>query len=338
MAKYTSKCSKCGASDLAYNKDAAGKWALYPARNDGGEFVPDTSKPAHVCPSPAIIPVTVAAPAPVAAPIVSSSTSVQALAPVVKKRTKVLGVTASWEEVLLNTWLAGARRILAVGPPGTGKSTTARILIASEYAGQQVEEVTITRGTKVEELQGCWVLEDGKTSFREAAIPRAMRAGRAVVVNEVSHAQEEIIGLLYDIADDNACIALPTGERLRAKEGFGIIMTDNDNLGALPAAIADRIEVCILATTPHPATMATLPATLSNLSMSFYRALDVSPWEFVGEPTSRNVRNYHRLQQAGTMSDELCAKLVFGKAGKEMLSAMSTSGRGEVQSLSEGGR
>lgn len=327
MAKYTSKCQRCGLDGLAWGL-RGGKWRLYPALECDGQFQPDMSELPHTCLSGMARPV----PATASQPAVSTIAAVPATPAVSQpakpaRKVKVLGVNAPWYEVMPVAWEAGARKILLVGPPGTGKTHTSKQLFnCGPY------EMTMHQGKEAMEVEGYWTTEANPTGgvltkWNDGAAVKAMKDGHPLLINEISFCPEQIMGMLYALADDNPTLRLSSGEMVTAKEGYGVIMTDNDNVGVLKEAIIDRVEVVIIAKTPHPAAVEHLPSELRALTVNYFKGLPAEPWEFACSPTVRRVRAYHRLVMAGTMTPELCAQLVFGKSGAEIISALSTASR-----------
>jgi hypothetical protein len=241
-----------------------------------------------------------------------------------KKAADKLVANSPWYEVL-TALIDGVSkdgslyRILLIGPPGTGKSTTAI------HATDTKHRVTMTEGSGVEDLIGMFQLRDGATVWQDGPVTAAMRNGQPVLIDEVDHHSTEIGSLLYAILDDNPQIMLPTGENVIAQPGYGVIATTNSNVTALPEAILDRFEAVMIAKTPHPAALSGLDKPMTGAVENYFRSLPVDPWNWSGNPTVRRMRAYHRMLP---FVNGHSATLAFGKAGAEIESALTTSGRG----------
>jgi len=93
----------------------------------------------------------------------------------------------------------------------------------------------------------------------------------------------------------------------------------------------DRLEAVIVADLPHPAAVelvakaeCTQAKRLGAVMANFYKALPSTGYAFRGSPTLRKCRNLAQLLASG-MCEDVAAEVVFGKAGKEILSAMTTA-------------
>ena len=229
---------------------------------------------------------------------------------------------SKWWDVLEACIESGLTRILLVGPPGTGKSTTA------DRDGQRV---TCYEDAGPESITGTFIQKDGNTVWIDGPAVRAMRTGTRIVLDETDHSSPECVSLLYALLDDAPSIMLPTGECVKATKGYQVIGTSNSSPSDFPEAIIDRFEAIIVAAEPHPAAISavkdeagTKSEALTGLMQNYYRGLSSSTYNFRGNPTLRKCRNYARLLKAGLHS-EVAAKVVFGLAGKEIASAMTTS-------------
>jgi hypothetical protein len=250
------------------------------------------------------------APAPVTAPV-----------PAPKPRGK-LRIGNEWYarlEALLN---AGASRVLLVGPPGTGKSTTA--------ADGHKFRITCHEDMGPESLVGTFIQKNGETIWVDGPAVRAMRLGSRLILDEIDHTSPECMSILYALLDDKPAIMLPTGEYIEAQDGYSVIATTNGNPSDLPEPILDRIEAVILADRPHnkavdrvreiAAGRPELVAVLQN----HYRNESASQWTWRGVPSLRRVLAFARFTGAG-IPDNIAAEAVWGDAGREVLSVLATA-------------
>lgn len=240
----------------------------------------------------------------------------------------MLGVTAAWFDVLEALLAADARRILIAGPPGTGKTTTSVNLLKSKY------RLTMTEGTGVEDMLGCFQLRkenpEDKTAvtiWADGPVPRAMSEGKGLLIDEVDKMGPEIQSLAYAVLDDHPEIMLPTGDVVTAVPGYRVLCTTNANIAVLPEAIIDRFDAALVAVQPHPAALEDMPPAERGACVNYFRSVSPESWLWSGKPTVRRMRSFVNLKKAGTMTDELAALCVFGRAGAEILSALTTAGR-----------
>lgn len=242
------------------------------------------------------------------------------------KTKKLMRATSPWYDVLASLLkphpadgLPICKKVILIGPPGTGKTRTSAI-----YTGCKYSE-TLSEGSGEENLKGMFHLIKGETKWVDGPGTCALREGTNLQLNEIGHESPEVTSLLYAFLDDNPAIMLPTGEIVTAKDGYSVVATANDNVSTLTDAIVDRFEVVLLAVTPHPDALKGLDAAEQFAVSNFYRALDVTPWNWSGKPTVRRVRAFSRIKKAEIFSDELIAKIVFGESGREVLSTLATA-------------
>ena len=230
---------------------------------------------------------------------------------------------SKWWDVLEACTAAGLTRILLVGPPGTGKSTT---------ADTDDQRVTCHEDAGPESMIGTFIQKDGNTVWIDGPAVRAMKNGTRIVLDETDHSSPECVSLLYALLDDAPSIMLPTGEQVKAIKGYQVIGTSNSSPSDFPEAILDRFEAVIIANEPHPAAVNAVKTSagkkagpLTALMSNYYKGISGSQFDFRGNPTLRKCRNYARLVEAG-LDEKVSAKVVFGLAGNEIVSAMTTSG------------
>jgi hypothetical protein len=243
---------------------------------------------------------------------------------------KLVNPAASWEDMLTALINSGVRRIGLTGPAGTGKSTTAYKTLKALVGNRDVYRVTMTPRTTLEDLLGSFQLvkEDGVTvqKFVMGPVPLALINGCPLQFDEVTHVGGEVESLFYSVWDDQPQILLADGTYIdKVAPGFCCIGTTNDPPDQLAPPLLDRCEAFLMAVTPHPAALADCTPDEVAVCQNYYRALDTKQWQFSRSPSVRMVRSFSRFRKAGLISDELLAKAVFGVAGPEFLSAMSTA-------------
>ena len=180
---------------------------------------------------------------------------------------------SEWERVELVLADKDARIIYFYGPPGTGKTYAAYHygLLERGYAA-----VTLTPETSAAELRGHFVPRGGEVVWHDGPFMRAIRAGKRLVLNEISHAGGDVLALLFPILDsiETAEFTLPTGEVVRPAPGFTVIATDNYSPDDLPPALQDRFTCCLHVTKPHPAALACLSPELREIAAAALKIKD----------------------------------------------------------------
>jgi MoxR-like ATPase len=185
-----------------------------------------------------------------------------------KPETKGNGSAASritWEliERVLASLVLG--RIYLWGRPGIGKTWAA-------YHKGRIERgvyaMTLTPEMPASELRGNWMPKGGDLMWQDGPVVRAMREGARLVVNEPSHAGDDVIAFLYPILEmpETARITLPTSETVRPAPGFHVVLTDNCPPDDLPPALRDRFDAILEVNEPHPEALAVLSEPLREVA------------------------------------------------------------------------
>lgn len=228
--------------------------------------------------------------------------------------------TAWWDS--LRMLIPAGRRGLLVGPPGTGKSTTAARLL-KDITGH-AHRITMTEGTGIEDLIGMYQLKDGETIWCDGPAVKAMKEGTGLIIDEVDKHSAEVGSLFYALLDDEPQVTLPTGEHVIADDKYKVLCTSNANISALPEAIIDRMEFVLLAMAPHPDAMEQLTKPEAAAVQNYYRGVAPTNWQWTGLVTLRRMRSFHKLIEI-CKDEVVVAEAVFGMAGKEVLSSLVTS-------------
>lgn len=135
-------------------------------------------------------------------------------------------------------------RILLFGPPRTGKSS-----IGPALFGYQPDRVTFHKQLPIEDLLGGYALVDGTTKWQDGPAVRALRSGKALIIDEIDQFSPEVRCILHALLDDPAGVTLASGERVPAKDGYCVVATTNATPSALPPAVLDRFDLIFKADT-----------------------------------------------------------------------------------------
>jgi len=174
------------------------------------------------------------------------------------------------------------RTFFLYGPPGFGKT------YAAYHFGRSrgdVYAVTLTPETPAAELRGMWVPRGNEFVWHDGPFTAAMREGARLVINEVSHASDDVLSILYPVLESErtARLTLPTRETVRPQPGFQVLCTDNMAPLSLPPALRDRFDCVVEVDEPHPDALALLDeplrrAALQSAKLEPERAIGLRAW------------------------------------------------------------
>lgn len=303
LANENTTCCFCGKAisigdPVAWNRKSNGQ-KFHPACNPRVRYITIPS------PAPVPEPTPIATPAPIALMADESYTL-----PEFKK----LKDNAYWWEVLAQCTRV-LDRILLVGPPSSGKSTTATKTLGIKH------RVTMTQNTSREDLCGMFHLIDGQTQWIDGPVTKAMRSGAPILIDEIDRCGPEVESLMYSVIDDHPHLTLPNGELVNAAKGFKVLMTSNVTPDCLEAAVVDRMAAIIFAYVPHEDALQGLSEPESQIVVNYYRTIQQP--RLTLNPTVRRMRAFKALYSANIPA-EIAARVVFGQvAAPELLSVIA---------------
>ena len=232
--------------------------------------------------------------------------------------TNPLALPDTWE--LVRVALDARRVVFLHGPAGTGKTFAGQRF---SLRGRDVYSVTLTPETPSAELRGMYMPKGAEFVWSDGVLIRAMREGARLVVNEVSHAGEDVLAFLYPVLEstETAAITLPTGETVRPADGFQCVVTDNHGLAGLPQALQSRLSTHVEIPLPHPDSLNRLPERYQTAAIRSFN---------VDEPGRDGVsmRHWHNVAElvAGGTSEPVAFALTFGRdAAAAMLEAVNVA-------------
>ncbi len=251
-------------------------------------------------------------------------------------------INTTWHTVLPEV-IQLVHRVLLYGPPDTGKTTSA-CRLGDDQARQRYAEMVVqgrevdrdkfiqdhgairlqcSRQQGIEDLLGSFVLREGKTEFVAGPIPKAMRQGRILVVDEFDQRNSAHDSIYHALLDDLAiaCVSLPDGSECRPVDGFKVICTTNATPGAFSPALQRRFELKLWCGSSHPEALKTLLPECASLLVNWQQAIT--------RPDCKVETSISSLRVFATLSakfgQDKAAALVFPSTSQEFLSTLANN-------------
>lgn len=125
-------------------------------------------------------------------------------------------------------WIGGVagRNLLIAGPTQCGKTSLVEQLCAR--LGFEVFRVPCHGKMEYADLIGqLTIMESGATQFVLGPLPRAMKAGGVLLLDEVNYVHPSVLGALNTVLDGGSLMILETGELIEPSPDFRIAATGN---------------------------------------------------------------------------------------------------------------
>jgi nucleoside-triphosphatase THEP1 len=160
------------------------------------------------------------------------------------------------EHKIVRKIIEAGLNVYMTGPAGCGKSSFARI-VAEDYKNPELAEtepgyvfVSCSGDLRPSNLIGHFELINDETKFVAGPIPRAMRDGKVLILDEFDRVGEDVASKLHEVLEAGELLIEATNEMVHAHPYFKVIATGNSdmqgsveyNTNALDLASIDRFE------------------------------------------------------------------------------------------------
>lgn len=142
---------------------------------------------------------------------------------------------------------------LLIGPKGSGKTQAVRRF--AELQGKPLFSLNLSLRTREHHLLGRLDMKGGEIYFKEGVVPKSMRAGGILYLDELNMAEADVLVRLDEVLDDRRELNVE-GRVYKPREGWFVIATINPltHVGTkeLPPQINSRFPVKIPFSYPPP--------------------------------------------------------------------------------------
>lgn len=143
---------------------------------------------------------------------------------------RALRVPMAWHNIGQRL-LQAHRLVLFVGDPGSGKTTFA-LESAQRMTGQTAETLQGSPEAEISHIWGFFALTGSGTTFCDGPLPRALKLGRFLVIEEFNLIPMEVRASLLPLRGQASIVNPFTGEEVAVPDAFRLVAISNpENLG-----------------------------------------------------------------------------------------------------------
>lgn len=193
--------------------------------------------------------------------------------------------------------------VLAYGPPGTGKTALIEAAYAEAGSAQRLHTIQGTGDTDVMNFVGGFIqLPDGKYHWVDGPLPKAMEAGEALYVDEISLIDPKVLPTLYSVMDGRGELTIdqnPARGTVTAQPGFYVVASCNpDAPGArMSEALLSRFALQFKVTTDYNlAKILGVPHKVVGAALNLNKKHENN--EISWSPQLRELLDYVRMERA----------------------------------------
>lgn len=138
---------------------------------------------------------------------------------------------------------------LIIGETGSGKTSLVRELAIQN--GKKFTRINLNGQTDTGDIIGKWIVKDGTTQWLDGVLPRAMKNGELLLIDEINACPAEVLFCLHSLLDDDKKIILieKDGEEVSCNPEFRLFATMNpgnyEGTRELNTALMSRFRMVI---------------------------------------------------------------------------------------------
>lgn len=138
---------------------------------------------------------------------------------------------------------------LIIGETGSGKTSIIREL--AKKNGKKFTRINLNGQTDTGDIIGKWIVKDGATQWLDGVLPRAMKNGELLLIDEINACPAEVLFCLHSLLDDDKKIILieKDGEEIECSPDFRLFATMNpgnyEGTRELNTALMSRFRMVI---------------------------------------------------------------------------------------------
>ena len=129
------------------------------------------------------------------------------------------------ETSIIEEAIKSKTNIFISGPTGCGKTTMLELL--ADGNDVPYSRMNLNGETSVDDFVGVWTIEGKEMTFIDGILPRAMKSGKMLILDEMDAAQPEILFILQAVLQGSPLMNTKNGEKVIPSDGFFVTATAN---------------------------------------------------------------------------------------------------------------